>query len=116
MSRYQKITAAREQAELEYRTYKKNPLIICSPGKFEGEPIWAPYFYNVMLNGESEHINGVDYFKLEAEDKAIFPELANSFGVALEESEQGFVHVEDMTEENYKHDKLMQSQFGESID
>lgn len=103
----------RKQIESEYQTYPTNPIVICSPGKFEGEPVWAPYFYEAMLNGESDPVNGVDYFELTAEDKAEFPELADSFGIALEESEQGFVHVDDMPEAEYKADILAQSKYGD---
>ena len=101
----------RKQIESEYSVDANG--IIRSLGKFEAEMLYAPYFYDAMLNGESDHINSVDYFELSAEDKLEFPELIGSFAICLEESEQGFVylHVFD-TEAEYRNDALNQSKYG----
>lgn len=98
----------RKQIETDYNVDEHG--IIRSPGKFEAEMLYAPYFYDAMLNGESDPVNGVDYFELTAEDKVEFPELINVYGVALEESEQGFVYVTTLdTKEEFDKDVEMQS-------
>ena len=76
---------------------------IKSLGKFESEPVFAPYFYNAMLEGCSEILDWsdgtrTDVFEIDADDRAMFPELGDgTVAVALTESEQGFVHVEELT-------------------
>jgi hypothetical protein len=80
--------------------------IIRTPGKFEGEPIYAPYFWDCCLQGMfAEDVNGVFFMPLDASDHAMWPELYLNtwdgqhdptsqpvYGIALEESEQGFVY------------------------
>jgi hypothetical protein len=80
--------------------------IIRTPGKFEGEPIYAPYFWDCALQGMyAEDVNGVFFMPLDESDHAMFPELYLNtwdgvndptnkpvYGIALEESEQGFVY------------------------
>jgi hypothetical protein len=73
--------------------------IIVSPGKFEGEPEWAPYFYDAILNGCCDHDyqNGPDdgacFFVVTDADRREFPELADIYGVGLAESSQGFIYT-----------------------
>lgn len=84
----------REQLLSEYQTYPGTD-IICSPGKFEGESLYIPYFWN--MNGEDD----TDYHKDEhceiriwtvsKDDIAIFPDLTNVKYVRLWESSDGFV-------------------------
>ena len=79
--------------------------IIESPGKFEGEMIYAPYFYDLCINGFSEdaryddEYRQIDIFTICADDVQQFPELAGLEGCTLElyESDQGFIftHVND---------------------
>ncbi len=89
--------------------------IIRSPGKFEGEPIYVPYFWDCALQGMfAEDVNGVFFMPLDESDHVMFPELYLNtwdgvndptnkpvYGIALEESEQGFVYskVYDTQEE-----------------
>jgi hypothetical protein len=61
--------------------------IIHTSGKFEGEMLYAPYLYDCSLDG------GEMVFVLDASDKLEFPELIGVYGIAIEESEQGFVHI-----------------------
>jgi hypothetical protein len=67
------------------------------PGKFEGESIYSPYFYDAIMDGgigeefyfgEGEPVYTLT--ELTEDDKAIFPELSGDYGVCLWESEQGF--------------------------
>ena len=72
--------------------------MITSPGKFEGEMIYAPYFYDLMMNGlhtEHEEYNEYDeltyHFDILKEDIDIFPELIGVARVYLFENNDGFV-------------------------
>ena len=67
---------------------------IRSPGKFEGEPVYAPYFYDALMNGFADDDDGVASFNIDANDIKEFPELANVKRLRLWESEQGFVYIE----------------------
>lgn len=68
--------------------------IIRSPGKFEGEPTYAPYFYDALLNGFADTDEGdVATFDVTDDDRALFPELKDVQHVYLWESEQGFIYT-----------------------
>ena len=65
---------------------------IRSPGKFEGEMIYVPYFWDAFLNGCADSDNGkVLGFNVTADDKAMFPELKRKRVVKLYERDDGFV-------------------------
>lgn len=73
--------------------------IIRSPGKFEGEPVFAPYFWDLVLTGFSDGDDGrVVTFHIPATDEECteWPELAKWLGrkrtLRLVENDQGFVH------------------------
>lgn len=63
----------RAEIETEYRVEND---IIRSPGKFEGESVMAPYFYDLFLAGMSddEHEN-YSAFDLTDDDRQAFPGL-----------------------------------------
>lgn len=63
----------RAQIETEYDVEND---IIRSPGKFEGESVMAPYFYDLFLCGMSddEH-EDFSAFDITEEDRAAFPGL-----------------------------------------
>lgn len=66
--------------------------IITSPGKFEGEYIATPYFYECYMDGDGEdNINSIDFEISEAE-KTVFPVLCSSETFSLVISDNGFVH------------------------
>ena len=66
--------------------------IIRSPGKFEGEPIYVPYFWDAFLEGFADRDDGtVIGFDVTPEDKAEFPELKRRRTVNIMETDQGFV-------------------------
>lgn len=87
--------------EQVFRDYKIEQGRIVSPGKFEGEPIFAPYFWELGLEGFSDFDNGKVYgfrLALNGQDKSnpFLPELKQWLGrkrsLKLWEDSQGFVH------------------------
>jgi len=64
--------------------------LITSPGKFEGEPIWAPYFWEEEPSFEDLGTNTL-FFILTEEERRLFPSLSSAFAVYLWEDDNGFV-------------------------
>jgi hypothetical protein len=85
------------------RDYEVKDGVIKSLGKFEGEPVYSPYFYDAVLDGCSDDDeNGVTGFVITKEDRAEFPEL-RGFGVLLTEDGNGFIYTEEAdTEKDYR--------------
>jgi hypothetical protein len=79
------------------------------PGKFEGEPDYVEYFYEIILDGslmgeEFDFGEGEVYtlIILTKEDKQKFPEIADIYGICLTNSTSGFVgHIKYDTKEEY---------------
>ncbi len=66
--------------------------VIRSPGKFEGEYLYVPYFWDLFLNGCADEDDGdVLRFNVTEKDRMEFPELTDVHTVTLTECEQGFV-------------------------
>lgn len=66
---------------------------IKNPGKFEGEPIYVPYFWEQYLNGfwDFENSKAVG-FHLTKEEKNLFPEIPKRKQVIkIKQTDQGFV-------------------------
>jgi hypothetical protein len=62
------------------------------PGKFQGQAVYVPFFWDAYLNGFADRDDGhVLGFDVSAEDKALFPELKRRRTVRLVETESGFV-------------------------
>lgn len=80
----------REEIEKSYNVVNGR---ICSPGKFEGEMLYVPFFWDVFLNGFCNRDDGeVVSFYLEPEDRVMFPELGKRRRVLkLIERSDGFV-------------------------
>lgn len=76
------------------KDYKVKSGVILSPGKFEGEMLYAPYFYALLLLGEGEFDadTGDTSFDITKEDIEEFPELKGCDIVYLSEDEDGFVY------------------------
>lgn len=65
---------------------------ITSPGKFEGEMLYVPHFYDIALNGFADRDDGRTWgFDITKEDKAEFPELKDRHTVKLYVNNDGFV-------------------------
>lgn len=82
--------------------YRNNGERITAPGKFEGEPVFAPYFWGLALEGFSDSDDGkVFSFKFDfktAQDQALLadwptlkPWLGRKRTLKLWEDERGFV-------------------------
>lgn len=73
--------------------------MVKGPGKFEGEPIYAPYFWDLaMMSGEDDtEWDGdtmISVFDVSDEDLAMFPELNGVKTIRLWEDGNGFVFTE----------------------
>ena len=84
------MTRAEIEAEYDIRDGR-----IVSPGKFEMEPVWAPYFYDFYMDGGADETDDEDVvsFGVDADDIAAFPELAGAARVMLQFGDTGFVSV-----------------------
>src|SRR3990172_10115390 len=77
--------------------------VIRSLGKFEGETVYAPYFYENAEDGEilSYDDEGSEFaalIEITAEDREIWPEInADSAFIGLSETDLGFVSVRELT-------------------
>lgn len=69
--------------------------IITSPGKFEGEMLYTPHFWDLFLGGQGTiQQDGAVVFSITTEDMAEFPELVGDVEeVVLYEDSRGFVYV-----------------------
>jgi hypothetical protein len=66
--------------------------IVNRPGKFEQEPRYVPYYWDIYLNGFADDDDGeVLTFNVESEDVAMFPELKGKKTVKIVELDNGFV-------------------------
>jgi hypothetical protein len=68
--------------------------VIRTPGKFEGEMLYAPYFYECFLEGFADEDDGCTArFDVTPADVLLFPELADVTSVTLSVDDNGFVFV-----------------------
>lgn len=80
--------------------------LITDPGRFEGEPLFAPYFYDQVLSGWGEPLDWADssttdVVYVEPHDCIEFPELRDNKVVAVHVTvaDTGFVSCEQLTQE-----------------
>ena len=79
----------REEIEREYQVENG---IIRSPGKFEGEAVYVPYFWDIYLDGFADEDDGTTLiFNVSVDDKKHFPELRKRKVVKLYQRDDGFV-------------------------
>lgn len=82
--------------------------IITSPGKFEAEMIYVPYYYDLIGDGASEIIDGpletrFDVFEIDADDRALWPEIdETTTHLVISERDNGFVDCEEMTSREFE--------------
>jgi hypothetical protein len=103
----------RTEIETDYRLNDAG--IITSPGKFEGQMVYAPYLHDLLqyddgveLESNSDASSGTDALELTPEDLKQFPELEGFKVAVITEHNDGFVTV-DLT--NKSIDEL-QAEFG----
>lgn len=75
---------------------------ILAPGKFEGAPVFAPYFWGIAMEGFADNDDGkVFTFRIPKCDKertegqfkdALNKWLGGSFTLKMREDDNGFVH------------------------
>ena len=79
--------------------------IIRSPGKFEGEPLYAPYFWDLVLEGTGEVYSVTPFeecdeswrVEIDDEDRREFPELLQTAKyIRLWVDDNGFVYTKLM--------------------
>ena len=73
--------------------YRVSEGVITAPGKFQHEPVFAPYFWDQYMNGLAMEEGDDLIFEISAEDEQVFPELKDHSVVTLREDELGFVHT-----------------------
>jgi hypothetical protein len=69
---------------------------ITSPGKFEGEMLYVPAMWESTMHGGGDaDFGSVQFVIFTDEDRKEFPEIGPTYGMAMEESEQGFIYTEE---------------------
>ena len=75
--------------------------LICSPGKFEGEPPYVPYLWEIVLGGDSNPVDDpdrpgglIDLVTLTEDDKRRFPALTGFDRALLWVDDHGFVYCD----------------------
>ena len=88
-------SALTPRAEIELRYTAHNGIIV-SPGKFEGCPIYIPYYWDLMMSGCYDADDGNKAIFMLADgitnDNEMWPELAGYGLLILWEDTNGFVH------------------------
>ncbi len=58
--------------------------VVMAPGKFQGEPVYTPYFYDQWQNWGADCASmDMAFFHIEDFERQLFPELGNAVGVEL---------------------------------
>jgi hypothetical protein len=77
--------------------------LICDPGKFEGEPLYVPHLWEVVLRGDGEPADdpdrpgaAMDIVTLTDDDKRRFPALSGFDQALLWADDNGFVYCDLM--------------------
>lgn len=86
-------TDLRTRAKVESVFEVKNGIIV-TPGKFQGEAVYVPYFWEKALEGwaDDEPEEGTYRFLVFPEDVKEFPELGSKRAILIREREDGFVY------------------------
>lgn len=80
----------REQIELDYHVVDGR---IMSPGCFEGELVYVPFYWSIYMGGCADRDDGrIIGFDIRKEDRAMFPELGRlRRTVKLYQRDDGFI-------------------------
>lgn len=80
----------RDEVLKQYKVSEQG--VITTPGKFEGEMVYVPHFWDVFLDGGADRDDGkVIGFDVTPEDRKEFPELKGRRTVKLYQRDDGFV-------------------------
>lgn len=91
----------REQIKNKYKVDKRG--IIQTPGMFEGEMLYVPYFCMLLLDGDDDFVfDGEWVTDILDEDKAMFPELRGYKEIILTMDCFGFVNAIVEKDEDYE--------------
>ena len=90
-----KSTMTRSDVEREYTVCNGE---IMSKGKFDGEPVWAPYFWQLGLDGHADSTTEWDEFSfnINKTQRAVWPELGKIKAITLTELADGQVVTNTM--------------------
>ena len=80
------------------------------PGKFEGEHESVPYFWESVLDGADDEAGPYLFAKIEQRDREKFPELGETFGLSMYETDSGFVHADWYETESEYEDALSRAE------
>ena len=84
-------------------TYAEAEEQVQQPGKFEGEQPWVVLAFDDSMNGCWEiGFPGEEYMEVTADDRREWGLDADTVAVVLYETEQGFVHGEELTASEYE--------------
>jgi hypothetical protein len=86
------MSTEREKIEKEYKVERD---VIVSPGAFEGQPVYAPYF---VTKAERR---GKTMITIRAEDRVAFPELGPFKVVVVETAPNGKITVSALANADY---------------
>lgn len=83
---------------LTFECYKGTD-IICTPGQFECEPLYVPYFNAYLMNGSGEPVgegecDNTERLEIEQVDRDNFPgspELRRATHIDIYQNDQGFI-------------------------
>ena len=95
-------TDARDETHITYVIDKRG--CICNAGKFEGEMEYVPFFWDASGDGSAETLDWSDgaatyIVEVDADDRAAWSSIgADIVAMHLQESEQGFVSCEALTQ------------------
>jgi len=66
--------------------------IIRSPGRFEGERLYVPYFWDAYLQGLADRDDGKIFgFDITEQDRREFPELKGKRAITFYQRDDGFI-------------------------
>jgi len=81
----------RDEVKRQYRVDENG--VIRSPGKFEGEMLYVPHFWEAYLDGMADDDDGTWMkFNVDEGDRREYPELQGVRTVKLRTDDSGFVH------------------------
>jgi hypothetical protein len=80
----------RDELELQYAANRRG--VIVTPGKFAGQMLYVPYFWDKYLNGLADDTTGdIITFFITDDDRREFPELGEATVITLLEIERTLV-------------------------